>query len=216
MMQISKSEAIKRANFLVAQPDILAVIGHYASEMTLATVDIYDRNKLVALSPGSTTEELTRKPRKFFFRTAPTTSIEAESLVNQLISVGEKKVAVFYNPNSPFSASLWEEFKKQFEAKGGTTIRIRDFYDLSKNNFNAEAAIKEVDKTGKTALLLIPDGQVTNAQQNGIEMIKANNDRHWIVGSWGLYDLENFRSCQTAKVCRKTSSICVLASFNQF
>ncbi|MEG3966680.1 bifunctional serine/threonine-protein kinase/ABC transporter substrate-binding protein [Microcoleus sp. T2B6] len=201
-----KLEAIKRANSLVAQPDILAVIGHYASEMTLATVDIYDRNKLVALSPGSTTEELTRKPRKFFFRTAPTTSIEAEALVNQLLSLGEKKVAVFYNPNSPFSASLWEEFKKQFEAQGGTTIRLREFYDLSKNNFNAEAAIKKLEKAGKIALLLIPDGQVTNAQPNAIDMIKANNDRHWIVASWGLYD---WRTLEAAKQLKSVEKLAI-------
>jgi ABC-type branched-subunit amino acid transport system substrate-binding protein len=183
-----KSYAVQRANYLVTQPDILAVIGHYTSDMTVETVDIYNRNKLVAISPGSTTEELTRKPRKFFFRTAPTTSIEAESLVNHLLVVGEKKAAVFYNPNSPFTASLWEEFKKQFEAQGGETSRISNYYDLSKNNFNAEAAIKEVEKGGKTALLVIPDGQVTNSLENALKMIKANNDRNWVVGPWTLYD----------------------------
>jgi ABC-type branched-subunit amino acid transport system substrate-binding protein len=183
-----KSYAVQRAKDLVAQPDILAVIGHYTSDMTVSTVDIYNQNKLVAISPGSTTEELTRKPRKFFFRTAPTTSIEAEPLVNQLLLAGEKKAAVFYNPNSPFSASLWEEFKKQFEAKGGETFRLSNYYDLSKNNFKAEAAIKEVEKAGKTALLVIPDGQVTNSLENAIEMIKANNDRNWIVGPWTLYE----------------------------
>jgi len=185
-----KSYAIKRANYLVAQPDILAVIGHYTSDMTVETVDIYDGNKLVAISPGSTTEELTRKPRKFFFRTAPTTSIEAESLVNQLLLAGEKKATVFYNPNSPFSASLWEEFKKQFESQGGATFRIRNYYDLSKNknNFNAEAAIKEVEKGGKTAILVLPDGQVTDSLENALAMIKANGDRNWVVGPWTLYD----------------------------
>ena len=180
------SDAVQRAEDMVAQPDILAVIGHYTSDMTVKTVDIYNRNQLVAISPGSTTEELTRKPRKFFFRTAPTTSIEAEALVNQLLSVGEKQVAVFYNPNSPFSASLWEEFKKQFEGLGGETFRISNYYDLSKNNFNAEAAIKEVEKGGETALLVIPDGQVTDSLENAIKMIKANGDRNWVVGT--LYE----------------------------
>jgi len=213
-----KSEAIKRANFLVAQPDILAVIGHYTSDMTVETVDIYNRNKLVAISPGSTTEELTRKPRKFFFRTAPTTSIEAESLVEQLISVGEKKVAVFYNPNSPFSASLWEEFKKQFEAKGGTTFRISNYYDLSKNNFNAEAAIKEVEKLGKIALLVVPDGQVTNSLENALEMIKFNNNRNWIVGPWTLYET---RTLELAKQLKSVDKLGIsvfwhpLASFDK-
>ncbi|MEG4503242.1 bifunctional serine/threonine-protein kinase/ABC transporter substrate-binding protein [Microcoleus sp. F6_B4] len=198
-----KSYAVQRANNLVAMPDILAVIGHYTSDMTVETVDIYDRNQLVAISPGSTTEELTRKPRKFFFRTAPTTSIEAEALVNQLIGIGEKKAAVFYNPNSPFSASLWEEFKQQFEAKGGSTFRIRNYYDLSKNNFNAEAAIKEVEKAGKTALLVIPDGQVTNSLENSIEMIKANNDRNWIVGPWTLYEPRTLEVAKQLKSVEK-------------
>jgi ABC-type branched-subunit amino acid transport system substrate-binding protein/tRNA A-37 threonylcarbamoyl transferase component Bud32 len=183
-----KSYAVQRANSLVAQPDILAVIGHYTSDMTVETVDIYNQNKLVAISPGSTTEELTRKPRKFFFRTAPTTSIEAEGLVNQLLSVNQKKVAVFYNPDSPFSYSLWEQFTKQFEAKGGQTFRLRNYNNLSKNDFSAEAAIEEVEKAGIKAIAVFPDGQVTNSVENAIEMIKANGDRNWIVGPWTLYE----------------------------
>jgi ABC-type branched-subunit amino acid transport system substrate-binding protein/serine/threonine protein kinase len=200
-----ESYAVQRAKYLVAQPDILAVIGHYTSDMTVETVDIYKDNKLVAISPGSTTEELTRKPRKFFFRTAPTTSIEAESLVNQLISVREKKVAVFYNPNSPFSASLWEEFKKQFEGLGGETLRISNYYDLSKNknNFNAEEAIKEVEKGEKTALVVIPDGQVTDSLENALAMIKANGDRNWVVGSWTLYEPGTLKVAQQLKSIKK-------------
>lgn len=198
-----ESEAINRANSLVAQPDILAVLGHYTSEMTLATVDIYNTNKLVAISPGSTTEELTRKPRKFFFRTAPTTSIEAESLVNYLLKVGQKEVVGFYNPHSPFTASLWEEFTRILESQGGKAIIINEFYDLSKNDFNAEKAIKAVDRTGKNAMALIPDGQVTNSLQNAIEMIKANNDRHWIVGPWTLYDLRTLEAAKQLKSVEK-------------
>jgi len=213
-----KSYAVQRANYLVEQPDILALIGHYTSDMTVETVDIYNRHKLVALSPGSTTEELTRKPRKFFFRTAPTTSVEAEGLVDRLLSVRLKKVAVFYNPNSPFSASLWEEFKKQFEAKGGKTFRLRNYFDLSKNDFNAEAAIEEVEKAGKTAIAVIPDGQVTNSVENALEMIKVNQDRNWIVGPWTLYEP---RTLEVAKQLKSVEKLGIslfwhpLASFDK-
>jgi eukaryotic-like serine/threonine-protein kinase len=191
-----KSEAVKRANALVKIPDILGVVGHYTSDMTVETVDIYDRNKLVLVSPGSTTEELTRLPRKFFFRTAPRTSSESEGLVNFLIEAGIKRVAAFYNPNSPFTASLWEEFKKQFEAKGGTFIRIREFEDLSKSDFNAEKAIEAVQKIDQTAILVIPDGQVTNALENALEMIKINRNYNWIVGPWTLYDPKTLKTAK--------------------
>jgi ABC-type branched-subunit amino acid transport system substrate-binding protein len=198
-----KSYAVQRANYLVERPDILAIIGHYTSDMTVETVDIYNRHKLVALSPGSTTEELTRKPRKFFFRTAPTTSVEAEGLVNQLLSVGRKKVAVFYNPDSPFSYSLWEQFTEQFEAKGGKTYRLRNYENLSKNDFNAEAAIEEVEKAGIKAIALFPDGQVTNSVENAIEMIKANGDRNWIVGPWTLYEPRTLEVAKELKSVEK-------------
>jgi ABC-type branched-subunit amino acid transport system substrate-binding protein len=99
-------------------------------------------------------------------------------------------VAVFYNPNSPFSASLWEELKKQFEAQGGSTFR-GNYYDLSKNDFNAKTSIKEVEKSGTKAIALIPDGQVTKSLENAIAMIKANND---------AVRFENAKSSTTAKV----------------
>lgn len=201
-----KSEAVKRANYLVTESDILGVIGHYTSDMTVETVDIYNANKLVAISPGSTTEELTRKPRKFFFRTAPTTSIEAESLVTQLLKVGQEKVIGFYNPNSPFTASLWEEFQKLSKAKGILPVRMNGFYDLSSKDFTAEKAIKEINKINdnrKTALVLIPDGQVTNALENAIDMIKANNDRNWIVGPWTLYEPRTLEAASQLKSIEK-------------
>jgi eukaryotic-like serine/threonine-protein kinase len=198
-----KPEAVKRADALVKIPDILGVIGHYTSDMTVETVDIYDRNKLVAISPGSTTEELTRLPRKFFFRTAPTTSSEAESLVRFLIEIGEKRVAGFYNPNSPFTASFWEEFKKQFEEKGGIFVRIREFEDLSKSDFNAEKAIQEVQKMEKTAILVIPDGQVTDATENALATIKANGNYNWIVGPWTLYEPRTLAIAKQLKLSDK-------------
>ena len=198
-----KSEAVKRADALVKIPDILGVVGHYTSDMTVDTVDIYDRNQLVLISPGSTTEELTRLPRKFFFRTAPRTSSESEALVNLLIEIGVKRVAAFYNPNSPFTASLWEEFNKQFEAKGGTFLRIREFEDLSKSDFNAEKAIQEVQKIDKTAILVIPDGQVTNALENAVEMIKVNGNYNWIVGPWTLYDPKTLAIAKQLKLSDK-------------
>ncbi|MBD1830813.1 bifunctional serine/threonine-protein kinase/ABC transporter substrate-binding protein [Microcoleus vaginatus GB1-A2] len=198
-----KSYAKQRAQYLAERPDILAVIGHYTSDMTVETVDTYNDHKLVAVSPGSTTEELTRKPRKFFFRTAPTTSVEAEGLVNQLLSVNKKKVAVFYNPDSPFSYSLWEQFTKQFEAKGGKTFRLRNYNNLSKNDFNAEAALEEVEKAGIKAIAVFPDGQVTNSVENALEMIKVNADRNWIVGPWTLYEPRTLEVAKELKSVEK-------------
>ncbi|NEP51513.1 MAG: ABC transporter substrate-binding protein, partial [Moorea sp. SIO3C2] len=179
------SEAIQRAKALVKERDILGVVGHYASDMTMETVDIYNSNKLVLISSGTTTEELTEHPRDFFFRTVATTKIEAKSLVDYLVKIGYQKAAVFFNPGSPFTHSFWQEFKQEFTNQRGALVDIKHD-DISQPNFNPKQAIEEIGQNQDTAIVLIPDGQVTNALTNAIDMIKENNGRNVIVGSWGI------------------------------
>ncbi|XZN90130.1 MAG: protein kinase domain-containing protein [Microcoleus sp.] len=181
-----EEEAKKIANLLVNQPEILAVIGHTNSEMTMATVDEYDRNNLVSISPGASTEELTYEPRKFFFRTQYASSLIAKDLADYLFAKKPKKATIIYNPSNPFSASFKQEFTKYFGgSKGGKIVRIRDF-DLSKKDFNAQRAIKEIEGKGETAIALVPDAQVTTSLNNAVEIVKLNADRDWIVGAWTL------------------------------
>ena len=177
-------EAQQRAKELVKRKNILAVIGHYTSDMTLATVDIYNNDKLVLISPGSTTEDLSKQPRDYFFRTVPNISTKAEYLAIYLIGKGQKQAAVFYNPNSPYTRSFWEEFTRVFREQGGTIIAEDDF---SQPGFNVKQAMDKVGDRTDTAIVLLPDDQVTHSLSNSIEIIRANQGRHWIAGGWALY-----------------------------
>lgn len=180
-----REQAKQRAISLVNQPDLLGVIGHTNSEMTMQVVDIYNKNNLVLMSPGAATEELTYEPRKFFFRTQYTSSLIAKSLADYTLAKNQKQAAILYNEANPFGASLKEEFKKYFETKGGKIVRMRNF-DLSKTNFNAQKAIQEIEAQGETAILLVPDALVTNSLSKALEIVKLNGDRNWIVGAWTL------------------------------
>ena len=198
-----KESAIKRATSLVAQPDILGVVGHYASEMTLSTVDIYDQNNLVLISPGSTTEELTEKHRKIFFRTAFSSRFTAQALANYLQSIGKKQATVLYNPGSSSGYYFTRDFKRKFlDDKKAKIVRIRDF-DLSKNEFNAQIALNQIQLTGETAIVLSPDGQITNSLNNAIAMIKANRDRNWIAGILVLYKWKTLEALSQLKSFEK-------------
>ncbi len=182
----SKSEAQERATSLVEQPDILAVVGHTNSDMTMHAVDIYDRNNLVLMSPGTSTEALTESPRKYFFRTTYTSKLIAKSLAEYLSEKSQKKAVVLYNQASPFGAYFRQEFTKDFQdSRRGTIAKIRDF-DLSKKDFNAQRAIKEIEAKGETAIALVPDAQVTSSLDSAFEIVKLNRDRNWIVGAWTL------------------------------
>jgi len=180
-----KTRARQRAISLVNQPDILAVVGHASSEMTMYAVDIYNNNNLVLMSPGAATEELTDEPKKFFFRTQYTSSLIARDLADYLLARNQRQVAILYNQESPFSASFKEEYTTYFrDRKGGNIVCIRDF-DLF-TDFNAQRAIEEIQANAETAIVLVPDPHVRGALNSALEIIKLNADRNWIAGAWML------------------------------
>ncbi len=187
------AEAKQRAISLVDRSDILAVVGHGNSDMTMQAVDIYNQNKLVLISPGAATEELTYEPREFFLRTQNTSSLLAKQLADYLLDRNQRRAALLYNQSSPFCASFKQEYTKYFqEIQGGEIVRIRDF-DLSKQDFNARRAIEEIQANGETAIVLVPDAHLRSSLDNAFEMIKLSGDSlpdrfspNWMVGAWTL------------------------------
>ncbi|MDB9427839.1 caspase family protein [Microcystis aeruginosa CS-555/01A07] len=189
--------AQKTAKSLSQRPKILGVVGHYPSEMTLATVDIYKENDLVLISPGSTTSELTKYPRKNFLRTVFSVDQQSPVIAKFLQEKSIKKVVGFYSEGSPFSESLFNSFKTIFTRPpfSGTVVELDEF-NLG-NNFKAEEAIQELRKrqgkiTEEIGLVLFPKA-IGDAQGDAIKLIKLNNSQNWVIGSWGL------RSSRTLK-----------------
>lgn len=182
--------AKKTASSLSQRPEILGVVGHYPSEMTLATVDIYNQNNLVLISPGSTTSELTKYPRKNFLRTVFSVEQQSPAIAKFLQEKSIKKVVGFYSEGSPFSEHFFNSFKTIFTGPpfSGTVVKLDEF-DLG-NNFKAEEAIQELRKrqgkiTETIGLVLFPKA-IGDAEGDAIKLIKLNNSQNWVIGSWGL------------------------------
>ena len=200
-----EKQAKKIAKTIVKQSEILGVIGHWTSEMTTATVDIYNRNKLVIVSPGTTTSELTQQPRPFFFRTITNNYVPTGAAVDVLISdrINQKRVAIFYNPASPYSSDYKKRFEEKFLEKVGKKEKVEKeeyiiySFDISQPNFNAKSAIQKIINSGELAIVLIPDGQVTNALINALEIIKENRGQNWMVGNWSVYSPKTLRIGQS-------------------
>ncbi|MGD1704801.1 ABC transporter substrate-binding protein [Dapis sp. BLCC M229] len=157
----------------------------WTSEMTMATVDIYNQNQLVSVSPGAATSELTDQPRPFFFRVVTTNHLRAEAMVDVLMNkINQNRATIFYNPASPYSSDYKKRFKEKFLEKGGYIV---DSVNISQSNFNAKSAIQKVRNSEKLAIVLIPDGQVSDALVNALEVIKKNSGQNWIVGDSSIY-----------------------------
>ncbi|MEM8674238.1 MAG: bifunctional serine/threonine-protein kinase/ABC transporter substrate-binding protein [Cyanobacteria bacterium P01_G01_bin.67] len=169
------------AKNIVKTHDLLGILGHYASEMTLATIDIYQKSHLAQVSFGTTTKELSTNYQDNFFRTVYTNDEEADVIVEYIHSINsqDKKVASFYNPNSPFSNHFWIEIKDRLKQRN---IEIVKAFNIADENFNTQTALREADAKKANIYILLPDGQVTNSFSNAIKVIKEDNGESFIVG----------------------------------
>lgn len=174
-------QAQKTARSIAKAAKLLGVIGNYASEMTLDTVDIYEKNNLAQVSFGTTTKRLSTNHRRNFFRVVYTNKEEAETVVKYIQSINAEQVQVagFYNPNSPFSNYFWIEIRDRLKQ---LDIPIYKAFDIAEESFNTQLALKEASDRGVNVYVLLPDGQVTNALSNAIKVIKADAGRSFLIG----------------------------------
>lgn len=84
------------AQSLASQSEVLGVLGHSSSDVTLATASIYESAKLVAISPVSTSVKLSGLSH-YIFRTVPSDRFAGSSLSRyQINELKKQKAAVFF------------------------------------------------------------------------------------------------------------------------
>ncbi len=177
-------QAQEVARAVVQKREIIAVIGHYASEVTLAVIQIYQDGNLVLLASTSTSTNLSSKgdaPNHVFFRTVPTTQKSAQKLMGYLSENSpQQKVAVFHNSQSDFSRSLREQFI--LSLPDDRTIERPEF-DFARIDFNPTVVLKQADQLGAKAIAVFPDGHThPYAFQNALRLIQASQNKRPIVG----------------------------------
>ncbi len=181
-------KAVRKAEYLGHIGQVLGVVGHFSSEVSLKVASVYEENELVAVSPTSTSAQLS-EGNNFFFRTVPSDAVTAQALASYLQdrSGALKKVATFYNPNSAYSESIQNQFLNNFTAVGGTVLRNNDGrFDFSRTSFNASAAVQLAKEREVNALAIFPNS-FTRAE--AIEVVKANGEFNFpIVAGDSVYN----------------------------
>lgn len=175
-------QGVEIAKSLTSQGNILGVIGHMSSDVTLEAVPVYEEGELVLISPTSTAVSLS-EVGDFFFRSVSSDSVTATTLATYLVyQVGQKDVAVFYNSGSTYSQSLRYQFYASFAGIGGTVVK--DF-DFSESGFNARNAVEEAKNLGAKVLVLLPN---TSTRPQAINVAEANNGRYCMVAGDSFYN----------------------------
>lgn len=165
----------------VNNSQVLGVIGHYASDVTLATADTYQSGGLVAISPISTTVKLSGRSR-YVFRTVPSDYVAARALADYMLQkLKQEKVIVFFNSKSGYSQSLKSEFVTAVSLGGGQVINE---VDLSDQNFNAAQSIEQAIEGGTQVLMLAAN---TDTLDEAMLVVQVNGKRLKVLAGDDVY-----------------------------
>ncbi len=169
------------ATTLSQNPEILGVVGHYASDVTLATAQIYQSGQLVAISPISTSVKLSNLS-PYLFRTVPSDYMAARALAEYMFEeLKQKNVAVFYSSQSNYSESLKSEFIAAVSLGGG---RVVSTIDLSDANFSAADSLKQAIDGGAEVVMLAAN---TGTLDKALQVVQVNRQRLSLLGGDDVY-----------------------------
>ncbi|MCW6050792.1 ABC transporter substrate-binding protein [Microcoleus sp. A2-C5] len=169
------------ASALANNSEVLGVIGHFSSDATLAASKIYQQNQLVAISPISTSVQLSGIGSNIF-RTVPSDRFAANALSRYMLTkLQKKKAAVFFNSASNYSKSLKSEFTTALYGDGGQVVSE---FDFAKGNFNATESFKSAIAQGAEVIMLAAN---TATLDQALQVVQVNAKRLPLLAGDDVY-----------------------------
>ena len=188
----NEPEAVQQiAASFVANPEIMAVVGHNSSGASIAGAPIYQQGNLAMISPTSTARELSQAGN-YILRTTPSGRELAETMAEYSIDINRQKVAICIDSSSTASVSFKEEFSLSLFESGGEIPPTN--CDFSSENFNPDEIPARAISDGAEALLLIPSVDKIN---QALEVAKANENRLTLLGNDSMYTYETLKVGQS-------------------
>ncbi|MDP2401601.1 MAG: branched-chain amino acid ABC transporter substrate-binding protein [Actinomycetota bacterium] len=125
------------ANQLTSDPDVIGVVGHLNSGVSIPNADVYGKAGIVQVSPASTNPALTLD-QKFgnVFRVCTVDPVQGAFAADAAFNEFGYKTAFVVDDATPYGEGLAEEFAKNFEAAGGEVLGTEKTSDKD-TDFNA-------------------------------------------------------------------------------
>lgn len=143
------NEAVNVANKFVSDKSILAVVGHFNSSATLATAPVYNKNKIVEISPSSSAPGVT-DAGEYTYRVITTDAFQADYLADWSKELGYSKVALIYE-QSDFGIGLLDVYK-QAAPENNIEITATEAYNPGEKDFST--VLTKIKATNPDAIFI--------------------------------------------------------------
>lgn len=176
-------KGLEVARGFAANTDMVAVIGHSTSSITLKAAPIYDEAGILLLAPGATHPSLTGKGYKRLFRTIPSDADAGLQLANFASQQGFRRIGICYIDNA-----YGQALAKVFEDKKFGSIEVVDrmaYRPGQEVDFSATAEVwRELRPDAVILIATLPQGAhfIAQARQAGLDVP--------IIGADGLDSAE--------------------------
>ncbi|MCV9938356.1 ABC transporter substrate-binding protein [Boseaceae bacterium BT-24-1] len=134
--ETSPEAAVRGARKLVDVDKISAIVGTWASSVTLAVAPIVQEKKLVQLSTSGASRITEVQKKGHLFRTEPDDLLFGKAYAEYASSQGWKKAAVL-GLNVPFTQMTVEAFRQRFVERGGKVMSFTA-YNEDQTTFRSE------------------------------------------------------------------------------
>lgn len=176
------------AEALANNSDILAVVGHNASNASLAAAQVYQQSGLVMISPTSFANGLSGFG-DYIFRTVPNIQAMATPLAEYVVKQkGLQKIAICYDSQAPDNVSFRDEFTIELSRLGGQIAPT--VCDFATPTFNPQSAIADIRSAQAQGILLAPHVDRIN---RATALVQNNQSQLPLFGSPTLYTMQTLQ-----------------------
>lgn len=145
LLRLDDQESVDHGRMVAQElgrnPDVVAVIGHLHSYVTVSAAPIYDLSGVLLVSATSTTPALTNKGYRRVFRTVFNDVDVGQQMAQYAHGRGHRRMVIYYTRDE-YGRALANAFEEQLVQRGGQIVN-RESYDpnLSANPVAAEQTV---------------------------------------------------------------------------
>jgi len=180
--QRSPTQAVAVAKKLVADRDVVVVVGHLNSSCSMPASAIYYQARLLQISPVSSNPKISRQGFDTFYRTCATDDLQGPGAALFAVhELGAKRIFIL-DDRTTYGAGLAEEFEKKANALGAQILGHEGITQGDKEFMPLLTKIKSLKPDLLYFCGMFPDGALLIKQRVAVGLDAT------FMGGDGLFD----------------------------